>query len=55
MPSEIINDTENMKCHVIGAEFEKIDEEGKNHGYIVGQYDNPSNGEHKIVNVTGGF
>lgn len=52
-PSEIINDTEYKERLVIKNEVEEIDEEGKNHGYIVGQYDNPSNGEHKIVNVTG--
>ena len=34
-------------------EMELLDDDGKNSAYVVGQYDIPSDGEHKMVNVTG--
>ena len=53
MAGEIINDSYYIEHPVIEVELEKIKEDGKNYGYVVGQYDSPSDGEHMIVNVTG--
>lgn len=52
---EIINHYYDVpeKGIITGEDVESFEDDGKNSAYVIGQYDIPSDGEHKMVNVTG--
>ena len=51
-PEKIVNTQADVN-QICDEKRDWLENDGKNRAYVIGQYDTPSDGEHKMVNVTG--